>query len=176
MENVEVSGNDDVELFFVYLGDLIAAFLEQPSVKDSLEKENYTIVLGQILMSEVLANEQNAAFGSGIAVNLADVPISLDNINAWFTEVFVKPQIESMTLHELFQSLNNRLITPILNNPDTIRGGDVLRTRIVRTSFITSTDSRDKVLPLARNLLTGTEFLIRLLLGLPFQNQISIII
>lgn len=157
-ENTTMTGNEDVELYFVYLGDLIGAFLEQPSVKESMNKENYTIVLGQILMSEVLANEKNTADASGIAINLGDLPISLDAINGWFTENFVKPQVESMTLHQFFYTLNTGLITNILNNSDTIRGGDILRSRIVRTSYFSSTDPPNKIIPAGRNKLTGVEF------------------
>ena len=157
-ENLEISGSDDVDLYYVYFGDLLEAFLEQPNIKESLNKENYTIVLGQIMMSEVLANEKNASYGSGIALNIADVPISLDNINSWFTEVFVKPQIDSMTLHELIFNLNNRLITPILNNPDTIRGNDVLRSRTLKIGYISSKDKPSDVFGGGRHTLLGSEF------------------
>ena len=139
-ENLTVneSASDDVELYYIYFGDLVAAFVEQPHINERMKDENYNIILGQIFMSEVLRGTDNGDPPIGICLNLGDLPIALDQVNAWFTDVFVKPQVSSMTLYDVIRNMVNRLLVPMLNIPDTIRGGDIPRTRTIEVTHFES--------------------------------------
>ena len=159
LENLHLneSGRDDIDMFFVYFGDLLAAFMEQPACAAALKEQNYTVVLGQVMMSDVLRGADNTFNPEGIAVNLGDVPIALDTINEWFTNVFVEAKIRSMTFEQLIYSLITRLLNNIFNNPDTIHGPGILRTRSFSTGYVTSKKPRSVMLPHGRNKLMGSE-------------------
>jgi hypothetical protein len=145
--NLEVneSASDDVELYYVHFGDIVAAFVEQPHILKQMKSENFNIIIGQLWMAEVLKGRDNSMPPEGILVNIADVPIAIDSVNAWFTDIFVKPQIKSMTLYEVLRNLVNRLLTPMFNNPDVVRGGSIPRTRNFTITSLESSKSPAKL-------------------------------
>lgn len=135
--------------YWVYFGDIIDAMLQQDNIKERLKQENITIILGQIVIPETLRGENGTLAPISVALNLADVPISLELWNQFFTEHIVKPKVTNIDFFSIVRKMITNLIHPFLNNQDVVGVGNLPRTSTVQVNFYTG--EKKKIQNLFRN-------------------------
>ena len=136
--NLTLNDEGTVEMHWLYFGDIMASVLDNGIVKDQLEKEGITILLGQAFLVESLRGPNGV--GSDpvpIMVNVGDIPINLSLFNKFWTETIVKTKVVNLTFFDFIRKLVNFCLNPILNNSDTLRGINVMRTSEITTLFYT---------------------------------------
>ncbi len=143
---LRIADNGNVEMNWVYFGDLMDVIVQQPAVKEGLKKENLTIILGQIVIPEVLRGNDGTEADKLATMNLADLPISLHSWNQFFTKTIVTPKITNISFFSLVRKMISQLVLPILNNPDFLGHTFGTRTTNVGLEFYSCKRSKLKKL------------------------------
>jgi hypothetical protein len=127
-----------VDIQWVYFGDIISAIIDNETVKAQLNEEGIKVLLGQVFLVESLRGV-NGVGGEPvpILVNIGDIPINMTLFNKFWTNTIVKKKVVNLNFFEFIRKLTNFLLNPILNNSDTLRGVNVLRTTEITTLFYT---------------------------------------
>lgn len=133
--SIEDTGTEDMH--WIYFGDILDAVLNQEGIKQQLQSENMSIILGQVMIPEVLRGVNGTEPPQSVALNLADIPIALEIWNQFFTEHIVKPKIVNLDLFAFIRKMILDLIHPILNNKDIVGKGNLPRTSSVQLNFYT---------------------------------------
>jgi hypothetical protein len=141
---LEDEGN--IEMHWIFLGDIFEAVLSQPNIKKIMEDENMVFILGQIIIAETLQGYDGVDPVKPVAVNIADIPISLDVWNQFFSNHIVKRKIVNLDLFGFVRLMIQNLINPLLNNPDRLGMNDVPRSNSVSPLFYSGKASRVKAM------------------------------
>ena len=133
-----LSDDGTVDVQWVYFGDIISAIIDNDIVKTQLQEEGIRVLLGQVFVVESLRGPNGVGDDPvPILVNMGDIPINMTLFNKFWTNTIVKKKIVNLNFFEFIRKLTNFLLNPILNNTDTLRGVNVLRTTEITTLFYT---------------------------------------
>jgi len=133
--NLQIEDNSEVDLHWVFLGDIFGAILDQPNINYIMTKNNMIFMLGQAIMPDVLQGKSGMDPTKPILVNLADIPISLNVWNQFFSNEIVKAKITNLDLFGFIRMFVGRIINPMFNNRDTIGANEVMRSNTVTPFF-----------------------------------------
>ena len=125
--------NEKKNIHFFFLGDLVEAALEiiynpeemnndskKNKSKKNLEgrlgrirpnKSNFNFILGPV---EIVDYDEKGEFRH-TSIPMADIPVSLDLFNLWFTETVIKPMKKTYSLKAFFCDLLSRLMNNALS-------------------------------------------------------------
>ena len=105
---------------FLFLGDILnaACTLMNPHLNKSMGDS--VIISGPVVI--------NHPRGKKFQINLADIPISYSDFQAFFMEVVVRKQIASYPLKQFFKDILERLVKKVLQPPECFDSGKEKRT------------------------------------------------
>lgn len=97
-------------IFFIRLGDLIKAAMENAQMRDDIK-----IVLGTFAPDQLNIPGYGSLFNPGIPESLYDLPISLDYYLSWFAKNVVARNIDAWPFRRFLDDTLHRLVAPLLN-------------------------------------------------------------
>ena len=105
-----------VNMYWVYFGDLIAACMEMPNIKEELDRNNIDVALGQAVVATTGRGNNNQGEPRLVAVNIGDLPISLDYFNDWFRDRIVYNKVSNISFHQFVKDLVSSVLSPTIVN------------------------------------------------------------
>lgn len=105
-------GSDELEISFIYYGDLLNVALKvlKPAANGGLgadAKKELKPIVGPYTWTDMMDGTQKA-------INLADVPISLENFKVWFLDNVIGPQRQSYPLKAFIRDTITKLVANCL--------------------------------------------------------------
>ena len=134
-----------VNLYWVYFGDVIAAMMEQPHLKEQMEKYNIEIILGQAVLVDSFRGTNGQGKSRLISVNIGDIPISLSLLNDFFKDNIVKPKRTNLPMGHFIKDILG-LLSKTLNSRCKTKKSVSARTTSFSTVYHSSRSKANHVL------------------------------
>jgi len=140
--NLIIEDTQEVELHWVYLGDIFASILDQPNIKKRMIDDKMVFILGQIVLPDSLQGRNGVDPVKPVLVNLADIPIALNVWNQFFSNNIVAKKIVNLDLFGFLRMFIHSVINPMLNNTDLLGPNEVLSSNTVLPFFYSGDASK----------------------------------